>query len=83
MGGDYTRFTFDPVKDYSAVLNQQGRVGLDADWNELIEITDRRWRAETIDIIGRCVVPMISIVSNASPVPMSAEPGNKSTDGKG
>ena len=37
---------------------QQGRVQLDADWNEWNEILDRRWRSETIDIIGRCVVPL-------------------------
>jgi hypothetical protein len=36
---------------------QQGRVLLDADFNELVEIIDRRFRAETMDIIGRCVVP--------------------------
>ncbi|RCJ29439.1 hypothetical protein A6770_22165 [Nostoc minutum NIES-26] len=57
MGGDYTRFTHNPEKDYSAVLKQQGRVDLDADWNEAQEISDRHWRAETIDIIGRCAVP--------------------------
>ncbi|HXB69527.1 MAG TPA: DUF6519 domain-containing protein [Candidatus Acidoferrales bacterium] len=57
MTGDYTRFTFKPKKDYSSVLKQQGRVDLDADFNELIEIVDRRWRAETIDIIGDCTVP--------------------------
>jgi Family of unknown function (DUF6519) len=57
MSGDYTRFTFKPTKDYSGVLKQQGRVDLDADWNELIEIVDRRWRSETIDIIGHCIVP--------------------------
>ena len=37
---------------------QQGRVQLDADWNEWNEILDRHWRSETIDIIGRCVVPL-------------------------
>lgn len=57
MSGDYTKFTFQPTKDYSGVLKQQGRVDLDADWNELIEIVDRRWRSETIDIVGHCVVP--------------------------
>jgi hypothetical protein len=57
MGGDYTRWTFNPFKDYAEVLKQQGRVDLDADWNELAEILNRRWRAETIDIIGRAVVP--------------------------
>jgi hypothetical protein len=57
MSADFSRQTFDPKNDFSAVLMQQGRVQLDADWNELVEILNRRWRAETIDIIGRCVVP--------------------------
>jgi len=57
MAGDYTRFTFKPQRDYSGVFKQQGRVDLDADFNELIEIIDRRWRSETIDIISHCVVP--------------------------
>jgi hypothetical protein len=57
MSGDYSRNTFDPLRDFSAVLMQQGRVQLDADWNELIEILDRRLRAETIDIIGCGTVP--------------------------
>lgn len=57
MPGDFSRKTFDPKKRYSGVLMQQGRVQLDADWNELVEILDRRWRAATTDIIGRCVVP--------------------------
>ena len=36
---------------------QQGRVQLDADWNEWSRILDRRLRAETTDIIGRAPVP--------------------------
>ncbi|MCM3906039.1 MAG: right-handed parallel beta-helix repeat-containing protein [Pyrinomonadaceae bacterium] len=57
MAGDYTRFTFKPQRDYSGVFKQQGRVDLDADFNELIEIIDRRWRSETLDIVNHCVVP--------------------------
>ncbi|HEX8162197.1 MAG TPA: DUF6519 domain-containing protein [Pyrinomonadaceae bacterium] len=57
MAGDYTRFTFNPLEDHAGVFMQQGRVLLDADFNELVELIDRRLRAETIDIIGRCVVP--------------------------
>ena len=30
---------------------------LDADFNELVELIDRRLRTETIDIIGHCIVP--------------------------
>ena len=57
MSGDYSRKTFDPKRDFSGVLMQQGRVQLDADWNEMIGILSRRWRAETTDIIGRSTVP--------------------------
>jgi len=57
MGGDYTRMTFKPQQNHSGVLMQQGRVQLDADWNELVEIFERRWRAETVDIMGRAAVP--------------------------
>jgi hypothetical protein len=57
MAGDYTRFRYNPLKDTTGVLVQQGRVLLDQDWNEYVQLQDRRWRAETIDIIGRAVVP--------------------------
>jgi hypothetical protein len=57
MSGDYSRKTFEPRRDFSGVLMQQGRVQLDADWNELVGIISRRLRAETIDIIGRGTVP--------------------------
>lgn len=38
MKGDFTRFTFRPDKQYSSVRLQQGRVQLDADWNEQVDI---------------------------------------------
>jgi hypothetical protein len=60
MGGDYTRWTFDPTKDYKSVFKQQGRVDLDADWNEFVEITDRRWRTESMDIAGQDFVSEIT-----------------------
>ena len=58
MGGDYTRYTFDPVKGYSGVLKQQGRVSLDSSANELEEILDRRDRAEMYDTVGQAVYPL-------------------------
>jgi hypothetical protein len=57
MPGDYTRFTFAPGEDHIGVLMQQGRVLLDADFNELVELLERRIRAGTLDTFGRCVVP--------------------------
>ena len=55
MAGDYTRMTFTSAKDHSGVLMQQGRVTLDADWNELVDATDHRLRSEIVDTLGRCV----------------------------
>lgn len=57
MKGDYTRFTFEQEKHYNAVRMQQGRVQMDADWNEHIDIQAYLSRTETIDVIGRCGVP--------------------------
>ena len=57
MKGDYTRFTFEKEKHYNAVRMQQGRVQMDADWNEHIDIQAYLSRTETIDVIGRCGVP--------------------------
>lgn len=57
MAGDYTRVTFNPLADFAGLFMQQGRVQLDADMNELVELLYRRVRAETVDIIGRCTVP--------------------------
>ena len=57
MSAERSRETFDPKLDFLGVLMQPGRVLLDADWNELVEILDRRLRAETTDILGRSTVP--------------------------
>lgn len=75
MSGDYSRRRFDQFKDFAAVLQQQGRVVLDADWNEQNGILQRRWRAETVDIIGRCVVPRET--SNAFQIEPSGNTNNK------
>lgn len=52
MSGDYTRFTHDPAKRYGGVLQQQGRVALDSDWNEQAEILTRRLRTLAADALG-------------------------------
>ncbi len=57
MSGDYSRERFDPANDYSGILQQQGKVQLDSAGNELFRILERRGRAQTVDTIGRCVVP--------------------------
>ncbi|GIV90695.1 MAG: hypothetical protein KatS3mg055_3213 [Chloroflexus sp.] len=57
MRGDFTRWTFDRTKHFSGVLHQQGRVALDADWNEQLAIDLADERAARIDLIGRCGGP--------------------------
>ena len=50
--GDFTRDTFDPMKAFSRVLMQQGRVQLDADWNEHVSIKLHYMRNMVCDIGG-------------------------------
>jgi hypothetical protein len=52
MKGDFTRDTFNPLKHFSRVLMQQGRVQLDADWNEQNAILLHYLRALAADLIG-------------------------------
>jgi Family of unknown function (DUF6519) len=52
MKGDFTRNTFDPMNHYSRVLMQQGRVQLDADWNEQGAILMHYLRSLAADLIG-------------------------------
>jgi hypothetical protein len=52
LQGDFSRFLFDRKKRYSAVRMQQGRVQLDADWNEQADILSERIRAGTADLVG-------------------------------
>jgi len=53
MKGDFSRFTFDPKKRFSSVRMQQGRVQLDADWNEQADIIEHRIATEITDFIGQ------------------------------
>ena len=57
MKGDFTRLTFKREKHYSSIRCQQGRVDLDADWNEQADITSYRFETETRDVIGSCGFP--------------------------
>jgi hypothetical protein len=52
MKGDFSRDTFDPLKHFTRVLMQQGRVQLDADWNEQTALLWHYIRALASDLIG-------------------------------
>src|SRR5215211_3157078 len=50
MASDISRVRFDPLRDFAGVVLQQGRLLLDADFNDLVAILERRLRAETSDL---------------------------------
>jgi hypothetical protein len=52
MQGDFTRDTFDSSRQFSRVLMQQGRVQVDADWNEQTSILLHYLRTLAKDILG-------------------------------
>ena len=51
MKADFTRKTFNPAKNYSRVLMQQGRVQTDADWNEQFAALAHREQAEIVETL--------------------------------
>lgn len=52
MNGDFSRDTFHPAHRYARVLMQQGRVLLDADWNEQTSILLHQLRTLARDLMG-------------------------------
>ncbi len=52
MRGDFSKLRFRPQKHYTSVLQQQGRVALDADANEQCAIYDYLRATETVDVVG-------------------------------
>lgn len=57
MKGDFSRIRFNPAKQYTSVLEQQGRVSLDADSNEQCSINNYLRKNETVDVIGAYGAP--------------------------
>ncbi len=72
MGADRARVSYDPGQQYRSVVMQQGRVTLEADWNESQAIQGELIRQETLDIIGPAGTPDNGyeiVVTGAVPVP--------------
>lgn len=57
MKGDFSRDSFVPQHHYRGVLMQQGRVQVDADWNEQQAIQQHLDEMTTRDVVGLCGVP--------------------------
>ena len=57
MKGDFSRLTFDPRRHYRSVRMQQGRLQVDADWNEHVDLLMHRLETEVADFVGDSGVP--------------------------
>ena len=61
MKGDFTRSTFNSKKHYRRVKMQQGRVQVDADWNEQTDIDFHYQSASLRDLIGATGTPIDNV----------------------
>ena len=57
MGSDRARVSYDPSRKWRGLVAQQGRVTVEADWNEAASIDAERDRAATLDIVGPVGTP--------------------------
>ena len=57
MSFDLSRISFDDGNNFLGVIMQQGRVQLDADWNEWVAQFARRIQAGTLDTLSQAAVP--------------------------
>lgn len=57
MKGDFSRSTYRTTNRYSSVRLQQGRVLLDAEWNEQADLALQRERGSSVDVVGRTGAP--------------------------
>lgn len=88
MHGDFSNVTFDAARRYSRVLQQQGRVTLDADTNEGSALLLHAIRALTRDLIGdhggpgrAFLIEAVGAGVDVQPHDLQAHEGNYYVDG--
>lgn len=69
MKGDFTRDTFDSIRHFSRVLMQQGRVQLDADFNEQAAIQQHYLRTFAADISLSITMYIVHLGFKITPIP--------------
>ena len=57
MSSDRARVSYEPSRHWRGVINQQGRVTLEADWNEARAIAAESERAQLVDVVGPSGTP--------------------------
>lgn len=85
MKGDFSRVTFDPSRNFTRVLLQQGRVQLDADGNEQAAILLHYLRSLAADLIGPFGGPgdsfKIGVKPASNPLDLTIGKGHYYVDG--
>jgi len=69
MNGDLSRVTFNPLKHFTSIVLQQGRVQMDADANEQTAILLHALRSMAADLIGPHGGPADAVVTNVDNTP--------------
>lgn len=79
MSSDRARISYDPRQQYRSVVMQQGRVTLEADWNESQDIASEEARAEALDFVGPAGTPdngyAVSVPGGLNPFDFQVGPG--------
>ena len=76
MAGDRARVSYDPSRKWRGLIAQQGRVTVEADWNEAATIDAERDRLLTLDVVGTVGTPDGGYAVTAVPVGGLATPGD-------
>ena len=74
MASDRARVSYDPSRKWRGVIAQQGRVTVEADWNEAAMIADERDRHLALDVIGPFATPDRGYAVTVAPREVSAPP---------
>jgi len=72
MAGDRARVSYDPSRKWRGLVAQQGRVTVEADWNEAASIDQEHDRQVAIDVVGPAGTPNGGYA--VTPVPLTGSP---------
>ncbi len=72
MAGDRARVSYDPSRKWRGLVAQQGRVTVEADWNEAASIDQEHDRRVTLDVVGPAGTPDSGYT--VIPVPLIGSP---------
>lgn len=75
MAGDRARVSYDPSRKWHGLVAQQGRVTVEADWNEAAAIDAERARRLALEVVGTLGTPDNGYVVTAIPAAGSPPAG--------